>query len=44
VIRQRYPEGDVELLQRAAWWDWPIEVISTHAGTLMADRLGGRPA
>jgi virginiamycin A acetyltransferase len=54
VIRQRYPEGDVELLQRAAWWDWPIEVISTHAGTLMAgtpaqiaeiaDRLVGRPA
>lgn len=54
VIRQRYPEGDVELLQQAAWWDWPIEVISTHAGTLMAGtpaqiaeiahQLGNRPA
>ncbi|MGH3669189.1 MAG: CatB-related O-acetyltransferase [Pseudonocardiaceae bacterium] len=54
VIKQRYPEGDVELLQRAAWWDWPVEVISAHASTLMAGtpaqiaeiahRLDGRPA
>lgn len=40
LIKQRYPEADVELLQRAAWWDWPIEIISTHASTLMA----GTPA
>jgi virginiamycin A acetyltransferase len=40
VIKQRYPEADVELLQRAAWWDWPIEIISVHTATLMA----GTPA
>ncbi len=40
LIKQRYPAADVELLQQAAWWDWPIELISTHASTLMA----GTPA
>jgi virginiamycin A acetyltransferase len=40
LIKQRYPDAEVELLQRAAWWDWPIEVISAHAATLMA----GTPA
>ncbi|MGH3918656.1 MAG: CatB-related O-acetyltransferase [Pseudonocardiaceae bacterium] len=36
LIKQRYPAADVELLQRAAWWDWPTEIISAHASTLMA--------
>lgn len=54
AIKQRYPDGDIELLQRAAWWDWPVEVISAHASTLMAGtpaqiaeiahRLDGHPA
>ncbi|MGH3764310.1 MAG: CatB-related O-acetyltransferase [Pseudonocardiaceae bacterium] len=40
LIKRRYSDAEVELLQRAAWWDWPIEVISAHAATLMA----GTPA
>jgi virginiamycin A acetyltransferase len=40
VIKPRYPDAEIELLQQAAWWDWPIEVISAHAATLMA----GTPA
>ncbi|MGQ0775849.1 MAG: CatB-related O-acetyltransferase [Pseudonocardiales bacterium] len=40
LIKRRYPDADVELLQRSAWWDWPIDLISAHAGTLMA----GTPA
>ncbi|MGH3478736.1 MAG: CatB-related O-acetyltransferase [Pseudonocardiaceae bacterium] len=36
LIKQRYPAADVELLQRAAWWDWPTEIISAQASTLMA--------
>jgi virginiamycin A acetyltransferase len=39
-LKRRYPDAEVELLQQAAWWDWPIEVISAHAATLMA----GTPA
>ncbi len=40
LIKQRYSDADVALLQRAAWWDWPIEIISAHASTLMT----GTPA
>lgn len=36
LIKQRYPDAEGELLLRAAWWDWPIEVISAHAATLIA--------
>lgn len=40
VIKQRYSDADVALLQRSAWWDWPIDLISAPARTLMA----GTPA
>jgi virginiamycin A acetyltransferase len=40
LIKWRYSDAEVELLQQAAWWDWPIEVITKHAATLMA----GTPA
>jgi virginiamycin A acetyltransferase len=36
LIKQRYSDAEIALLQQAAWWDWPIEVISAHAATLMA--------
>jgi virginiamycin A acetyltransferase len=36
LIKRRYSDADVERLQQAAWWNWPIEIISTHASTLMA--------
>jgi virginiamycin A acetyltransferase len=36
VIRLRFPEEDVERLLRAAWWSWPIELVTEHARTIMA--------
>lgn len=39
-IRTRFTAGEVELLLRARWWDWPTELITEHAATIM----GGTPA
>jgi virginiamycin A acetyltransferase len=35
-IRQRFDDADVERLRRAAWWDWPAELVTAHARTIMA--------
>ena len=35
VVRSRYPDDEVELLLRASWWNWPIEVISRHLPELV---------
>jgi virginiamycin A acetyltransferase len=40
VIRRRFDDEDVERLLRAAWWDWPVELVTEHARTIMA----GSPA
>jgi virginiamycin A acetyltransferase len=40
VLRMRYDEADVERLLRAAWWDWPVELVTQHARTIMS----GTPA
>jgi virginiamycin A acetyltransferase len=40
VVRTRFGEADVERLLRAAWWDWPIALVTEHARTIMA----GTPA
>jgi virginiamycin A acetyltransferase len=40
VVRSRYGEEDVTRLLRAAWWDWPIELVTEHARTIMS----GEPA
>jgi virginiamycin A acetyltransferase len=40
VIRRRYEDEDVERLLRAAWWDWPVELVTEHARTIMS----GTPA
>ncbi|MDG4831604.1 CatB-related O-acetyltransferase [Solwaraspora sp. WMMD1047] len=39
-IRRRFDDADVERLLRAAWWDWPVELVTEHARTIMA----GSPA
>ncbi len=36
VIRRRFDDEDVDLLLRAAWWDWPIALVTEHARTIMA--------
>jgi virginiamycin A acetyltransferase len=36
VIRRRYEDEDVARLLRAAWWDWPVELVTEHARTIMS--------
>jgi virginiamycin A acetyltransferase len=36
IVRSRFSEQDVAGLLRAAWWDWPVELITEHARTIMA--------
>ncbi|MDP1849435.1 MAG: methyltransferase domain-containing protein [Solirubrobacteraceae bacterium] len=36
LIRHRFGEADVARLLRAAWWDWPIALVTEHARTIMA--------
>ena len=40
VVRTRFDEDDVARLLRAAWWAWPVELVTEHARTIMA----GTPA
>ena len=40
VLRMRYEPDDVDRLLRAAWWNWPVELVTEHARTIMA----GTPA
>jgi virginiamycin A acetyltransferase len=40
VVRRRYEDEDVDRLLRAAWWDWPIGLVTEHARMIMA----GTPA
>jgi len=40
VVRSRFSADDVERLLRAAWWDWPVELVTEHARAIMA----GTPA
>ncbi|MEV4126806.1 CatB-related O-acetyltransferase [Nocardia sp. NPDC049707] len=39
-IRRRFDPADVDRLRHAAWWDWPVELVTEHARTIMA----GTPA
>jgi virginiamycin A acetyltransferase len=39
-IRRRFDDADVDRLLRAAWWDWPVGLVTEHARTIMA----GTPA
>src|SRR3954451_14198292 len=36
VLRMRYDEDDVARLLRAAWWDWPVELVTQHARAIMS--------
>jgi virginiamycin A acetyltransferase len=36
VVRPRFEEEDIERLLRIAWWNWPIELITEHARTIMS--------
>ncbi|MCC8164669.1 MAG: Vat family streptogramin A O-acetyltransferase [Planctomycetes bacterium] len=30
VLKHRFPEDEIDLLEQAAWWDWPVEKITAH--------------
>lgn len=36
VRRSRFDRDDIERLLAARWWDWPIEMITEHAATIMS--------
>ncbi|MFE6399443.1 CatB-related O-acetyltransferase [Streptomyces alboflavus] len=36
LIRHRYDPKDVARLLELAWWDWPLEHITTHVRTIMS--------
>ncbi|GLX00539.1 hypothetical protein [Microtetraspora sp. NBRC 16547] len=40
VIQQRFTDHEVQRLLRAAWWDWPADLVTEHARTIVA----GTPA
>jgi virginiamycin A acetyltransferase len=40
VVRERFDAEAVGRLLRAAWWDWPVELVTEHARAIMA----GEPA
>lgn len=40
VLRKRFAADDIDRLLRAAWWDWPVELVTEHVRTIMT----GTPA
>ena len=36
VVRRRFDDDDVARLLRAAWWDWPVELVTEQARAIMA--------
>ncbi|MFF0740366.1 CatB-related O-acetyltransferase [Streptomyces sp. NPDC004111] len=36
TIRQRFSDSQVAQLLRAAWWDWPADLVTEHARTIMS--------
>ncbi|QVI25189.1 CatB-related O-acetyltransferase [Nocardia tengchongensis] len=40
VVKQRFSDAEVGQLLRAAWWNWPVELITENVRIIM----GGTPA
>lgn len=38
VVRRRFTDVDVDRLLQAAWWDWPVDLVTEHARLIMAGR------
>ncbi len=34
LVRRRFSEEDIQALLELAWWDWPVNVITTHIRTI----------
>jgi len=39
LIRTRYPEPDIARLLAVAWWDWPLDHLTTHLRTIMSGTI-----
>lgn len=39
LIRKRFPDEVIDLLQELRWWDWPIEKITDHLPILTSNDL-----
>ncbi|MEV0682019.1 CatB-related O-acetyltransferase [Actinosynnema sp. NPDC050436] len=35
-VKRRFSDEGVDLLLRAAWWDWPIELVTANVRTIMS--------
>jgi acetyltransferase-like isoleucine patch superfamily enzyme len=38
-VGRRFPDDQIEALQRIAWWDWPIEQVLEHVAELSSPDL-----
>lgn len=36
IIRSRFPADSIAILEKLAWWDWPVEKISRHLPLIVA--------
>lgn len=36
TIRRRFEDNDIDRLVRAAWWDWPADLVTAHARAIMS--------
>ncbi|CAM3190829.1 CatB-related O-acetyltransferase [Stackebrandtia soli] len=34
-VKRRFDDEDVDRMLRAAWWDWPMELVTEHVRTIM---------
>lgn len=39
VVRYRFDKDQIDALERIAWWNWPIELISEYVPLLCAERV-----
>jgi virginiamycin A acetyltransferase len=39
-VKARYTDTETDLLLRAAWWNWPVDLVTEHVRTIMS----GTPA
>lgn len=44
VIRRRLDDADATRMQRIAWWDWPIDVITQHEAEICGTDLAALEA
>jgi acetyltransferase-like isoleucine patch superfamily enzyme len=41
LIRKRFPDSDIELLEKLAWWDWPEAMLDEAMPLILSSNLAG---